>query len=242
MRIGITEAGDAALDYTWLTKIDQCDGVILITKNITDNFISTVLPYAHKTIIHATCTGMGGTVVEPNVPDYKKQLSQVTKLIANGFPQNQIIIRIDPIVPTPKGLTTAQKVIDASPIRRFRFSVLDAYPHVRARFAAAGIKSPYGDNFQASDAQFDMLKNWLANQSPNDVFECCAEDCLTNLPNVQAIGCVSEKDIKLLGLTLDKTYQTGLQRKSCRCLSCKSELLAHKQRCPHGCLYCYWKN
>lgn len=242
MRIGITEAGDASLDYTWLDKINSCDGVILITKNITDHFITTVMPYKHKVIIHATCTGMGSTVVEPNVPTYTQQLSQVSKLIAAGFPANQITVRIDPIIPTEKGLQTAQKVIDASPVRRFRFSVLDAYPHVRARFTAAGIKLPYGNSFQASNAQFDMLKNWLAGQSPNDTFECCAEDRLLNLPNVQATGCVSEKDINLLGLTLDAVYPTGLQRKACRCLSCKTELLTHKQRCPHGCLYCYWKD
>lgn len=242
MRIGITEAGDASLDYTWLNKINSCDGVILITKNITDHFITAVLPYKHKVIVHATCTGMGGTVIEPNVPHYIQQLSQVSKLISAGFPVNQIVVRIDPIIPTTKGLLTAQKVIDASPVHRFRFSVLDAYPHVRARFIAAGIWLPYENNFQASDAQFEMLKKWLASQSPNDVFECCAEDRLLNTPGVQATGCVSEKDINLLGLTLDAVYQTGLQRKSCRCLSCKTELLSHKQRCPHGCLYCYWKD
>lgn len=241
MIIGITEAGDASLDYTWIDKINKCDGVILITKNITDRFIETTLPYKHKLIIHATCTGMGGTVIEPNVPDYRQQLSQVSKLIEAGFPANQIVIRVDPIVPTIKGLRTAQRVIDASPVRHFRFSVLDTYPHVRERFKAHTIPLPYGANFQASNEQFEMLKNWLAQQSPADIFECCAESNLTNVPNVRAIGCVSENDIKTLGLTLDKSYQTGMQRKTCLCLSCKTELLTHKKRCPHGCLYCYWK-
>lgn len=251
MKIGITEAGDASLDYTWLNKIDSCDGIILITKNVTDHFIKTILPYKHKIILHATCTGMGGTVVEPNVPNYKQQLAQVSKLIEAGFPKNQITVRIDPIVPTAKGLQTAQNVINASPVRHFRFSVLDTYPHVRARFKAAGITLPYGDSFQASNEQFEMLKTWLAGQSPADIFECCAEDKLVDVPNVCTVscvsnvctvGCVSENDINTLGLTLDAVYPTGLQRKSCRCLSCKTELLSHKQRCPHGCLYCYWKD
>ena len=241
MIIGITEAGDASIDYTWLDKIDKCDGVILITKNVTDRFISRILPHKHKIILHATCTGMGGTVIEPNVPSYEQQLSQVSKLISAGFPTNQIVVRVDPIVPTAKGLQTAQKVIDASPVRHFRFSVLDTYPHVRERFKACNIPLPYGENFQASNEQFEMLKNWLATQSPADIFECCAESKLTNIPNVKAVGCVSENDIKTLGLTIDGTYQTGIQRKTCLCLSCKTELLAHKKQCPHKCLYCYWK-
>ena len=81
MKIGITEAGDASLDYTWLNKIDSCDGLILITKNVTDKFIDTILEHKDKIILHATCTGMGGTIIEPNVPSYDKQLAQVTKLI-----------------------------------------------------------------------------------------------------------------------------------------------------------------
>lgn len=242
MIIGITEAGDASLDYAWLSKIDKCNGVILITKNITDHFISVILPYKYKIMLHATCTGMGGTVIEPNVPDYKQQLAQVSKLINAGFPANQIIVRVDPIVPTSKGLATAQKVIDASPVRHFRFSILDTYPHVRERFKACGITPPYGESFQASTEQFKLLKAWLSQQLPTDTFECCAENELANMPNVNAVGCVSENDIKTLGLILDNTYQTGIQRKSCRCLSCKTELLNHKQRCPHGCLYCYWKD
>lgn len=242
MRIGITEAGDAALDYAWLDKIDACDGVILITKNVTDKFIENALKYKDKIILHATCTGMGGTIIEPNVPPYTQQLAQVSKLISMGFPENQIVIRIDPIIPTEKGLETAQKVIDASPVKRFRISALDTYPHVRARFEANNVPLPYGNNFQPSYQQFMNMRKWLARQKQDLTFETCAEPCLTGTTNVKATGCVSEKDLLKLGLELDKEYTTGMQRKNCLCLSCKTELLTNKKQCPHGCLYCYWKN
>lgn len=39
MRIGITERGDASIDYSWVDKVSNIDGAILITKNLTDKFI-----------------------------------------------------------------------------------------------------------------------------------------------------------------------------------------------------------
>lgn len=242
MKIGITEAGDAGLDLTWTNKMSSVDGAILITKHITDAFIQKALKYKNKVIIHATCTGMGGSIIEPNVPTYEEQLSQLRKLIFFDFPEDQIVLRIDPIVPTKKGLMTAQKVIDASPVKRIRFSVLDCYPHVRERFQMKNIPLPYGNNFQAPDEFFDDMKAWISSQNPDISFECCAEPAFLNFEKVKCTGCVSEQDLKLLGLELDKDYIQGAQRAGCMCLSCKTELLEHKKKCPHGCLYCYWKD
>ncbi len=241
-RIGITEAGDASVDYSWVNKINDFAGAILITKNVTDEFIDKILKYKDKIILHATCTGMGGTVIEPNVPDYMHQLTQVSKLVSLGFPESHITVRIDPIIPTEKGLQTAQKVIDASPIKRFRFSMLDTYPHVRVRFKANNIQPPYGDSFQPLPEQVKMMREWLSNQEPGLIFESCAEPKLADLSNVQAIGCVSEKDTAILGINITDNDGHGYQRRDCLCMSCKTELLSNKHRCPHGCLYCYWKD
>ena len=45
MKIGITERGDASIDYQWKGKLPSVDGAILITKNLTDQFIDTVIKY-----------------------------------------------------------------------------------------------------------------------------------------------------------------------------------------------------
>ena len=65
-KIGATDGGDAGLDLSWRDKMNTVDGAVLITKRITPAFIEAVkdLP---NVVIHATCTGYGGTVVEPNV-------------------------------------------------------------------------------------------------------------------------------------------------------------------------------
>lgn len=47
-------------------------------------------------VVHCTCTGWGHTRMEPNVPDYKQQLSQMKKLIESGFPASRMVLRIDP--------------------------------------------------------------------------------------------------------------------------------------------------
>ena len=107
MKIGITERGDASIDYQWKGKLPSVDGAILITKNLTDQFIDTVIKCyenGDKLIVHATCTGWGETDFEPNVPDYKTQLHQLKKLINKGFPADYCVLRIDPIFPTLFGL------------------------------------------------------------------------------------------------------------------------------------------
>lgn len=42
MKIGITEYGDAGVDFRWENKLKEIDGVILITKNLNDTFIKKV--------------------------------------------------------------------------------------------------------------------------------------------------------------------------------------------------------
>ena len=70
--------------------------------------------------------------------------------------------------------------------------------------------------------------------------ESCAEPGLTE---PIACGCISGYDLNLLGLYEDtEANGVGYQRKGCMCYAGKTELLKHKARCPHGCLYCYWKD
>lgn len=67
-KIGITEAGDAGLDLSWEPYVDNLDGVVLVTKNITPSFHDAALRNREKAILHATITGYGNTKLEPQVP------------------------------------------------------------------------------------------------------------------------------------------------------------------------------
>jgi hypothetical protein len=251
MKIGITERGDAGIDLSWTKKLPNVDGAILITKNLNDNFIEAVLRNKDKVIVHITCTGYGGTVLEPNVPDVEWTFEQIRKLLKTEFDSKKLVLRIDPIIPTQKGIARFVEIYAHCPyeevhgevkgIDRVRISVLDMYPHVRKRFADAGVPSPYGDSFTASDEQFAFLNNTLEKCSGPDrcvQIEACAEP---RLMHVTKTGCISTKDLQLLGLK-ESDILTGGQRKGCLCLTSKTELLDNKRPCEHNCMYCYWQN
>ena len=110
IKIGVTERGDPSLDFSWVEKMEKMDGTILITKNLTDKVIEASKPYLNKIIFHVSCTGYGGTVIEPNIPEFQVQLNQAKKLLQMGVDVNKIVIRIDPIIPTTKGISIAGKV------------------------------------------------------------------------------------------------------------------------------------
>ena len=252
-KIGVTEAGDAGLDLSWEEKLDTVDGAILITKRVTNDFISAVLRHKDNIIVHATCTGYGSTIIEPNVPDYLTQINAAAVLVKNGFPAERVVIRVDPIIPTEKGWSTAAHVMRMASFfgfSRYRISVIDMYPHVRKRFAAAGLPDPYKGKFQPPDEMMDGIHKLVHDVASFYIIdhgsidglriETCAEPRLRD-DGIIRCGCVSGYDLKLLGLDAGDVDQNGYQRKNCMCYSGKVELLNNKRQCWHGCLYCYWK-
>lgn len=255
MKIGITERGDAGIDLSWKDKLDTVDGAILITKNITDKFMWHVLRTDKPLIIHVTCTGYGGSPLEPNVPNYKYQINKAIALINAGFPASRMVLRVDPIFPTPKGIARASMVLDEygrtlyhMGVNRIRVSILDEYKHVKQRFIDHGWYSIYGDKFQASDEQIMEVAKLLDDY--NFFFETCAESKLagysniSKYDNIQEVGCISTRDLDRMDINHDglAMYENPQNRRGCHCLSCKTELLTNRKQCPHGCVYCYWKN
>lgn len=244
MKIGITERGDASIDYSWVEKlknINDIKGAVIITKNITDKFIENIIDFKNRVILHVTCTGYGGTILEPNIPTWKQQIENLNKLLDNGFDPKHVVIRIDPIIPTKKGLIIPQQIIDSTCkyIRRYRISIIDMYKHVWQRFIDTNIPSPYANSFYPSEQQLELVDDWLFDNQDKAHFEGCAEH---KLKFCEQIGCVSDKDLDILGIENDNanTFKST-QRAHCLCSSYKHELLNQKTRCPYGCLYCYWK-
>lgn len=249
MKIGITERGDAGLDFSWKDKLNHVDGAILITKNITDRFFHQVLTAhenGHKIIIHAGCTGWGSSIIEPCVPPYTWQLNQLKKLTDMGFPINRCVLRIDPIFPTEKGLKRVCEVLDYAfnigllPQIRVRISVLDEYKHVKSRFKQLGYDPIYGKSFYAPKHMMEAVKTTL---SKYDIqFHTCAEPYLNDDTGLFVhSGCISNIDLRIMGLPEIQTETNPQNRNGCLCLSCKTELLEHKSQCPHRCAYCYWQ-
>ena len=231
-KIGISERGDAGIDLSWVDKLDKVDGTILITKNPTPTFLELIEKYKDKLIVHTTITGVGGSVFEPNVPKPYEIYPLFNKVLDILGPE-KTVLRIDPIIPTTKGILAAHGVFVALSMRehRTRVSVLDNYPHVKQRFIETGIK-PLDYEFHADfKARNDIIRLFGSS------VEICGE------PGFRSIGCVSQRDVDALGLHLTNEDEKSQfkQRRGCTCLGIKTELLANKEPCPYNCLYCYWK-
>lgn len=249
MRIGITERGDAGRDLRWVHSITNVDGAILITKSITPEFIETVMDCNKPLIIHCTCTGYGGTTLEPGVPTPSVQLHNLNCLVQRGFPTSNIVLRVDPIFPSDKGLAKAKMVLDmyaAMQINnRVRISIVDEYPHVRQRYAERGWNPLYGGNFYPSKEQVIKTAQLLKGY-PMFSFETCAERELAQTgqsigATIKEAGCISNADLALMNLPTINTSVNPQKRNGCLCLSVKTELLTERRPCPNGCVYCFWK-
>lgn len=243
--IGVTERGDPSLDDSWERKLTQVDGAIIITKNINPRVRDMVLAHKNKCILHASITGWGGTTIEPKLPPWQESMSRLQDLIERGFPRDHVVVRVDPIIPTVRGIDLAHTIIDmanAIGFQRIRVSVLDGYSHVQERFQNASVEWPYGDHMQANHDEMrhvdDMIRKAKLDH-PGLVIEACAEP---RLKHARHCGCVSEYDLNILGLEFEEIDAAGYQRPTCMCYSGKRELLTNISQCPYGCLYCYWQD
>ena len=243
IKIGITERGDAGLDFTWIDKIDTVNGVICISKAANEKLLENLLKYKDKIIYHATCTSLGSTIVEPNVPTVKEKLTHIKTLIEKGFFISHIVMRIDPLVPIDLGnkVLNNKYLFYLEAILKFctyynisvRYSYLDFYNHVIERFNKNNL---YFSKFPIEDIkifQSIFSKYPLKYMSCGEIY----------VPDAHKIGCVSIEDFKRLNLDINKCTNSNIrQRKTCLCCTAKTELLEYKNQCQHKCLYCYWKN
>lgn len=243
IKFGITERGDVAFHDEWIAAFEsnKVAAAILISKSLPRSLRGreAIKRYASRIVLHATTTGYGGTAVEPGVPPYEQRLVQLVDFLQEvGLQKDHCVIRVDPIFPTPKGVALAEAVIRkayALGFRRFRYSWLDVYRHIRPRFEKAIGVIPPGLS-EADPRLLDEFVNGFCAKA--EQFGCRFESCAENTRH-QA-GCVSKLDFELCGLNPEDARGKSNQRAACMCCGNKTELLNHKGRCPHKCLYCYW--
>lgn len=142
------------------------------------------------------------------------------------------------------GVARVRKVLDAAydmgilPDMRVRISLLDEYKHVKDRFRSLGYNPIYGERFSANQREADLVMEALSSYDLQ--YESCAEPLLEKYKNVTAVGCVSNKEAHLFHLDDSNSY-CG-QRRNCKCIDYKTEMLHKKKRCNNECLYCYWRD
>jgi DNA repair photolyase len=235
MKIGVTERGDAGLDFSW----KSFDGPkILITKS-PQNLCNLPDEDLKDCIVHCTITGLGETVYEPNVAGLDVTLPAYQRLVCR-LGSDRVVLRIDPII---LGVDNEENIIKilSSSLGRVRVSFLDMYDHVRTRFNKENISIPKEHETFHADLRLRQLYLQLMqgtlrgiNSAYQREIEVCGE------PDMLCSGCVSARDLEALNLSCSSKGKS-CQRKECHCIAEKYELLNNKQRCPHKCIYCYWK-
>lgn len=235
MKIGVTERGDAGLNFIWLKALRRgvVDGTIAITK-APQNLLIRGLP--DPVVVHCTITGHGGTQLEPGVPPPDVSLKAYHELVRR-YGGERVVLRIDPILACDPEYVKAAEAVCREAQGRVRISFLDFYPHVRNRFAAAELAYAQ-PGFHAPQSLRQELWDRLDALVPaGEALEVCAE------PGLVCTGCVSARDVKAMGLNPGElSGEAGGQRKHCGCAAEKKELLAVRGQCPHACLYCYWRD
>lgn len=224
MKIGITERGDAALDHNWKPWVESGKPAILITKD--PGKLLKEINKDMNIIVHCTITGLGRTKFEPNVPFPDESIESMHN-IAEKIGSNRVVLRIDPIIPTPKGKEKAKHILSRNKGYRVRISFLDNYRHVKDRFRKVGLTPLYYDFHAPLKIRKEI---WEDMGKP----EVCGE------PGFDCTGCVSSKDMEIFGIKFEVMAKSK-QREFCECVTAKTELLSNRKRCFHGCLYCYWR-
>lgn len=240
--------GDAGLDLSWTSRIKATIGSIIISKAANKKFEDALLKYQDKIIYHATCTGLGGTVLEPNVPTVQEKLNHLLRLLNQGFPATHIVIRIDPLFPKPmvkyideicgiNYITNLKIILDFAEkngIERIRYSYFDLYTHALKRLKNISRSFEIDKNYiyeYENEIQLETIK-------PGLLYSACAE---CNVPIWHKVGCISNEDLTVLGLFAKFSGRSN-QRMFCLCPGNKFELLDNATRCEHKCAYCYWKD
>jgi hypothetical protein len=232
-RIGITEGGDCANSNLWVKWVSEGKPAILITKDpkkLYNKIKELNVPY--NIIVHLTVTGYGGSIVEPNVPAAEESIEYVYKFVELLGP-DRTVLRIDPILSVDEYLRKSFNILKTvkshlgENMCRIRISFYDDYQHSHKRLADSGV--------HVGQCSFHMpietrKRIWKAFGEP----ETCAEEGMLSTP------CISIKDCEILNVEPGDT--TSHQRKHCKCLSNKHELIPIKKQCAHKCLYCFWKD
>lgn len=127
-----------AVLYSRLTEIN-----IINTKNLTPQFNQFCLANKDKLYLHIVINGMGGSILEPNIPPVKHMFEGIKHLIVNGFPANRILLVVDPILPNQNGIAALKLLLRVftehkdMKMRRIRFKLLPYYKNEAGKYMVA---------------------------------------------------------------------------------------------------------
>lgn len=201
---------------------------------------------AYSVYFHFTVTGLGGSFVEPRVPDASETLAQVGEL-ARIWGAERINWRFDPIVHWAHDSGEVSSNVRyfgelAEPMTRVGIS--------RCTFSfsfwyAKCITRAQRYNFRYVDPSDNEKRGILLTMAKKAAslgmtLYSCAADKWTSIPEVRKSRCIDGDLLARLHPNQEMTIggKDKSQRKECGCTP-SVDIGSYSQRCLHGCLYCY---
>lgn len=190
-----------------------------------------------------TVTGLGGTPLEPEVPEPERILKTIPDLIDFSGSTLRIAIRYDPLIDVVYAETIHlsnidsnlfQNVLDsvyATGIKRIITSYVTVYPKVKRRL------NKY--NFQIIDHPLREIKDFILKKMISQTEKLGMEFSTCVLPEITKKGCIDGNLFTELHPRKEpcSTVKDKTQRESCHCT--KSVDIGIWFPCYHNCFYCY---
>jgi hypothetical protein len=115
-------------ENSWTTRLTEIN--VIQTKNLSQEFIDFCVLNKHRIYLHIVINGMGKSALEPNIPSVKEMFIYTSGLIQKGFPINQILIVVSPILSNDNGIKSLTLLLKAFTefkllrLRKIRFQLL----------------------------------------------------------------------------------------------------------------------
>jgi len=215
----------------------------LLLKNVAG--LKDLIKSYDQVFFHFTVTGLGNTIWEPGVADYRKVVWQFEKLVKLAGDPERVNWRFDPIILWLENKRVASnlsefkfiaKAAQQAGVPKVTVSLCQWYPKVKQRISKLGLKP-----WELKTGQIKRLSTWLKYQAKKHNLSLLA--CAT--PELVATGILPASciDAKLLlklhpaksSLSLSKAAG---QRQACAC-NTSIDIGDYKLACSQGCQYCY---
>ncbi|MCJ7680982.1 MAG: DUF1848 domain-containing protein, partial [Candidatus Aminicenantes bacterium] len=195
---------------------------------------------------HFTITGLGGTFIEPSVPDPDAALSQLDRLLALLQNPRRLTVRFDPVVFWREAGTEKSNVpffrslasqLSRRGIQDVRFSMAQWY--VKSQRRADKADFTFKDlsssaKMEAASLLARTAQEWGLNLS------ACSQSFLTDCSGIQPSACIDGRLLQSLHPRGEKASIARDRSQRSDCLCTKSiDIGSYTQPCPHPCLYCY---
>lgn len=116
--VGITEGGDAGVDFRWIPWVSTGNPAVLISKNgpsmwdKVKRLIEESMPV--NVILHFTITGYARTALEPHAPNVMRCANVFAEAVTH-LGSARVVLRVDLVIPIPKGINRALNVYSTRP-------------------------------------------------------------------------------------------------------------------------------